>query len=52
MLRDFQFRGGLKDVVFLKYEGFCKISVSNKTNFARNTNSARLIIFVGLYNFS
>ena len=35
---------------FVKYR-YWKISVSSKTNFGRNTHSARLIIFVGLYHF-
>ena len=32
--------------------GYWKISVSSKTNYGRDTHSARLIILVGLYHFS
>ena len=51
-LLQIMYRGGIKDAVFLKYGVCSKISVSSKTNFGRNTHSARLMIFVGLYHFS
>ena len=50
--RDFRYLWGIKDIVFLKHGQYWKISISSKTNFGRNANSARLIIFVGLYHFS
>ena len=52
----------MKDAVFLKHEkqkqkekqrdSSERTSVRSKTNFGRNTNSATLIILVGLYRLS
>ena len=41
-----------KTPCFLSTRGFCKISVSSKINFGRNTQSVRLVILVGLYHLS
>ena len=45
---DFRYRRRIKDVIFLKRSGTKKCRSGSNTNFARNTHSARLIIFVGL----
>ena len=49
--RDIWYLVGVKDVVFLLLGQYLEISLSSKTSFGRNTKSAILIIFIGLYNF-
>ncbi len=47
--RDFRYLRGINDVVFFKH-----VSTERSRSVVRSTsdNSARLIIFVGLYHFS